>query len=60
MNAPEEIMMPYAVPPGTQVELEVTFTALQEDGTFRSNWIICNARDIPFAEFYFEYKFDLA
>lgn len=60
MGAPEEIAMPYAVPPGSQVELEVTFTALQENGTFRSNWTINNANDIPFDEFYFEYEFDIS
>lgn len=56
MGAPDDINLPYDVPPGTSVDLDVTFTAPTTEGTVRSDWFLVNAAGINFYTFYFEYE----
>jgi predicted small lipoprotein YifL len=52
MHAPDEVYLPYAVPPGTNVQISVDFTAPDTEGTKRSDWILKNANDETFYSFY--------
>lgn len=56
MGAPDEINLPYDVPPGASVDLEVSFTAPADEGTVRSDWFLVNAAGVNFYTFYFEYE----
>jgi hypothetical protein len=57
LGAPDKIYMPIDVPPGKQVEIEVPFVALDQEGTFRSDWYVVSADEIVFYSFYFEFRF---
>ncbi len=52
MSAPDEVYLPYSVPPGKNVQVSVDFTAPDSKGTKRSDWIFKNANDETFYSFY--------
>lgn len=56
MGASGKYAMPYAVPPGAQVQITLPFTAPANTGTVKSNWMIMNANGVAFSLFWFEYN----
>jgi archaellum component FlaG (FlaF/FlaG flagellin family) len=52
MDAEDEVYLPYAVPPGTNVQISVDFVAPNSNGAKRSDWILKNANDNTFYSFY--------
>lgn len=52
MGAEDEVFLPYAVPPGTNVQISVDFVAPSSEGTKRSDWVLKNASDNTFYSFY--------
>lgn len=52
MGAEEKINLPYAVPPGTNVQIAVNFVAPDSKGTKQSNWVLKNANDETFYTFF--------
>lgn len=58
MGAPDEINMPYAVPPSMTVTITIDFVAPTEIGTVKSDWVIVNSNDVAFSNFWFEYIVD--
>ncbi|MDY6873271.1 MAG: NBR1-Ig-like domain-containing protein [Chloroflexota bacterium] len=52
MDADDEVYLPYAVPPGTNVQISVDFIAPDSNGAKRSDWILKNANDETFYSFY--------
>ncbi len=52
MGAEEQVFLPYAVPPGTNVQISVDFVAPDTTGEKRSDWKLFNANDVSFYDFY--------
>ena len=52
MDAEDEVYLPYAVPPGTNVQISVDFVAPSSEGSKRSDWILKNANEETFYSFY--------
>lgn len=52
MGAAEKVYLPYPVPPNTNVQISVDFTAPESVGTVQSNWSLVNANNFAFYEFY--------
>jgi hypothetical protein len=52
MGAPEQVFLPYPVPPGTNVQISVDFIAPETEGEKRSEWKLYNANDVGFYDFY--------
>jgi len=52
MGAPEQVFLPYPVPPGTNVQISVDFIAPETAGEKRSEWKLYNANDVGFYDFY--------
>jgi len=52
MDAESEIFLPYAVSPGTNVQISAVFTAPTQTGEYQSNWNLVNANGTAFAYFY--------
>jgi hypothetical protein len=52
MDAPDEVNLPYDVPPGTNVQISVDFTAPDSEGSKRSDWVFKNANDETFYSFF--------
>jgi len=48
MGAEEKVYLPYPVPPGTNVQISVDFTAPDEPGEYKSVWSLVNANDEVF------------
>ncbi len=53
MDEDEKVFLPYPVPPNTNVQISVSFTATEETGEKRSNWKLFNDKDNSFYDFYF-------
>ncbi len=52
MDAEDKVYLPYAVPPGTSVQVSVDFVAPNSNGSKRSDWVLKNANDETFYSFY--------
>jgi hypothetical protein len=52
MDAEDEVYLPYAVSPGTNVQISVDFVAPSTTGTKRSDWVLKNANGDTFYSFY--------
>lgn len=52
MGAEDEVYLPYAVPPGTNVQISVDFVAPSSEGSKRSDWVLKNSNDNTFYSFY--------
>ncbi len=48
MGAEEKVYLPYPVPPGTNVQISVDFTAPDEIGEYQSVWSLVNSSDVVF------------
>lgn len=51
MGAEDKIYLPYAVPPGTNVQIAANFVAPDSKGTKESYWVLKNAGDQTFYQF---------
>jgi len=53
MTTDDKVFIPYPVPPNTNVQISVNFTATDETGEKRSNWKLFNDKETAFFDFYF-------
>lgn len=52
MDAGDKVFLSYPVPPNTNVQISVSFTATDETGEKQSNWKLYNDKDNAFYDFY--------
>ncbi len=52
MAADEKVFLPYPVPPNTNVQISVNFTATDETGEKQSGWKLFNNKDNAFYDFF--------
>ncbi len=52
MEAVDQVLLPYEVPPNTNVQVSVDFVAPESTGTKQGYWSIVNANDVPFYKFW--------